>query len=587
MSTDRTIIPQSIGGDGREPGAETREFRSFCPPDVQPSTRIIALCGPNDWQDNASPENDGWFFSDFFLFHYLLQDTHTFRSSNQLWFTCVDPKTQVSKYKEYVHGSTSGDRRVVLDETFLERFLATLRSETQIAARENQPVLVLIFGHGDTDRFGVAIGGRGSPENAPRLTREKFNSAIRTDVNVSLVITSCYSGGWILKPMVGSPLWPAKKLNISGMTAVSYKEMSRAWASSQSCGRAGGSIYATAVFNALVNMSKPSSPDSSDATFDEDELTTSPTYINLCSSVYEAYKEHDPFYHIHGISFSAQDDKWDSEWRRRSGFPLVDYEKKWNELRQVSSTKQPNGGESSTLPPDPTAPLGFTGSIGRGYQNVVKAKAGTYMDSFPGPDNTGANAVHSRLKQLLSGKKCDEEVLVYLNDNLDYRLAAMQLASQYVSFLELQFPDGMAFDTEAWCNDLALKVVNDDCSTARSKIEKYEQVREYIMDKDLFGRPMVGQGFWYTKPTEYLAIALLESSSLSIDEIRDTIDRLIRLKDGAQRFLTAMPVAEAIMKNEKVIRHRDRFYETVGKLRARLRTLSPSKRTRRSLTSGG
>jgi hypothetical protein len=193
-----------------------------------------------------------------------------------------------------------------------------------------------------------------------------------------------------------------------------------------------------------------------------------------------------------------------------------------------SSTHQPSG-ESSTLIPDPTAALGFTGSIGRGYQNVVKGKARIYMDSFPGPDNTGANAVHSRLKQLLTGKKCHEEVLVYLNDNLDYRLAAMQLASRYVSFLELQFPDGLTFDTEAWCNDLALKAVNDDCSTdAQSKLEKYKQVRGYIMDTDLFGRPMVGQGFWYTKPTEYLAIALVESSSLSIDDICDTIDRLVR-----------------------------------------------------------
>lgn len=75
-------------------------------------------------------------------------------------------------------------------------------------------------------------------------------------------------------------------------------------------------------------------------------------------------------------------------------------------------------------------------------------------------------------------------MLVYLNDNLDYRLAAIQLASQYVSFLELQFPDGLAFDTEAWCNDLGLKAVNDDCSTAQSKIEKYNQVREYIIAAD-------------------------------------------------------------------------------------------------------
>lgn len=145
-----------------------------------------------------------------------------------------------------------------------------------------------------------------------------------------------------------------------------------------------------------------------------------------------------------------------------------------------SSTQQPSGG-SSTLTPDPTVALGFTGSIGRGYQDVVKAKARTYMDSFPGPDNTGANAVHSRLKQLLTGKKCHEEVLVYLNDNLDYRLAAMQLASRYVSFLELQFPDGLTFDTEAWCNDLALKAVNDDCSTdAQSKLEKYKQAQDWL-----------------------------------------------------------------------------------------------------------
>ncbi|KAL4778857.1 hypothetical protein BJX76DRAFT_121125 [Aspergillus varians] len=599
MSTGRTLIPKSIGGDGREPGAETREFLSFCPPDIQPKTRIIALCGANDWHDNASPQEDGWFFSDFYLFHHLLEDTDTLRSSNQLWLTCVDPKTLVSKYKEYAHGSRSGDRRVVLDETLLdgieasnnirvippkdllERFLATLSSETRIAAMENQPVLVFVFGHGEEGNFGVAIGGAGSAEKAPKLTRQKFNSAIRTGVDLTLLITSCFSGGWALKPMGKLPLSPAKKLNISGMTAVNDQETSRAWACSQSCGRAAGSIYATAVFNALINMSKMGSCGSSDAILGEDEeLTVSPTYINLCSSVYEAYKEHDPFYHIHGISFSAQDDKWHFEWRTRSGFPLLDYKKKWEELREVSSI-QPLG-ESC----DQTAALGFTGSIGRGYHNVVKAKARAYMDSFPGPDNVGTNGSHWKLKQLLQGKKYPEEVLVHLNDTLDYRLSAMTLASQYVSFLDLQFPGGLMFDTEDWRNDLALKVVKDgDSKGAKLKLERYKEVHGYIIDTKLFDRPMASQGFSYTKPWEYLAIALVESSSLSIDEIRDKIDGLVRLKDGAQSFLATMPLAEAIMKNDNVVRHRDRFFETARKFRTRLRSLSPSKRTRKSLPS--
>ncbi|KAI9371983.1 hypothetical protein BJX61DRAFT_543127 [Aspergillus egyptiacus] len=584
MLTSRTLVPKSIGGDGREPRAETREVLSFCPPDIQPNTRIIALCGANNWHDNASPQADGWFFSDFYLFHHLLEDTDTFRSSNQLWLTCVDPKTLVSKYNEYAHGSRSGDRRVVLDETLLnrieasknirvippeyllERFLETLRSETQTAARENQPVLVFVFGHGEEGNFWVAIGGEGSAENSPRLTREKFNSAIRTGVDLTLLITSCFSGGWVFKPMGDPLLSSAKKLNISGMTTVNDKEISKAWACSQSCGRTAGSIYATAILNALVSMSKMSSRDSSDVILDEDEeLTATPTYINLCSTVYEAYKEHDPFYSTHGISFSAQDDNWHLEWRTRSGFPLLDYKTKWEELREVPSIQ--SLGESC----EPTAALGFTGSIGPGYDNVVKAKARAYMESFPGPDNVGTNKDHWRLRQLLQGKKYPKEVLVHLNDALDYRLSAMTLASQYVSFLDIQFPDCLRFDTEAWCNDLALKVAkNGDTKGAKSKFEKYKELRGYIMDAKLFDKPMSSQGFSYTKPWEYLAIALVESSSLGIDEIRDKIDDLVKLKEGAQRLFTTMPLAEAIMENDNVLRHCDRFFETVRKFRTRL-----------------
>ncbi|KAJ5130780.1 uncharacterized protein N7515_006819 [Penicillium bovifimosum] len=324
-----------------------------------------------------------------------------------------------------------------------------------------------------------------------------------------------------------------------------------------------------------------SSHDSSDAILGEDEeLNSSPTYINLCSAVYEAYKEHDPFYDTHRISFSAQDDKWHFEGRTGSGFPLLDYKKKWEELREVKSI-QPLG-ESC----DPTAASGFTGSISRGYHNIVKAKARAYMDSFPGPDNVATNQAHWKLKRLLQGKKYPEEVLVYLNDTLDYRLSAMTLASQYVSFLDIQFPDGLTFDTEAWRNNLALNVAKDgDSKGAKSKLEKFHEVRGYIMDTKLFDRPMASQGFSYTKPWEYLAIALVESSSLSIDEIRDKIDGLVKLKDGAQRFLATMPLAEAIMKNDNVVRHRDRFFETARRFRIRLGSLSPSKRTRESLPS--
>lgn len=58
--------------------------------------------------------------------------------------------------------------------------------------------------------------------------------------------------------------------------------------------------------------------------------------------------------------------------------------------------------------------------------------------------------------------KYDEEVLVYRNDVPGYRLSVTVLASQYVSFLDIQFPDGLACDTETRCDCLALKVAKED-----------------------------------------------------------------------------------------------------------------------------
>jgi hypothetical protein len=68
----------------------------------------------------ASPKQDGWFFSDFYLFHHLFKDV----ASDQIWLTCISPEYAVNKYGEYVHGNSApnaiGSRRVVLDKDMLE-----------------------------------------------------------------------------------------------------------------------------------------------------------------------------------------------------------------------------------------------------------------------------------------------------------------------------------------------------------------------------------------------------------------------------------------------------------------------------------
>ena len=121
------------------------------------------------------------------------------------------------------------------------------------------------------------------------------------------------------------------------------------------------------------------------------------------------------------------------------------------------------------------------------------------MDSFPGPDNAGGNVIHGKLKKLFAGVKFSGEELIELNNNLDYRLSLLHHALEYVSFLDLQFPECMIFDTEDWKNDLALKIGNGNDSTAKSKLAKFKQVYGYIMDIELFPSPLCGQGFYYTK----------------------------------------------------------------------------------------
>ena len=79
MATATTIRPgqfPDFHAVGRRTGTEAdlagQEFLTHCPPDLPPRHRIVALLGTTDDQGEASPTKDGWFVSDFYLFHHLL-----------------------------------------------------------------------------------------------------------------------------------------------------------------------------------------------------------------------------------------------------------------------------------------------------------------------------------------------------------------------------------------------------------------------------------------------------------------------------------------------------------------------------------
>ncbi len=64
----------------------------------------------------ANPAMDGWFFSDFFLFHHLLQGL----GISQQWCSAEEPQQLIQKYGEYLHGNPHKPRKVVLNQNMVK-----------------------------------------------------------------------------------------------------------------------------------------------------------------------------------------------------------------------------------------------------------------------------------------------------------------------------------------------------------------------------------------------------------------------------------------------------------------------------------
>ena len=62
-------------------------FTSMTLPDISSKSHIIRLVGTYDDEDLASPQQDGWFLSDFYLNKCLSDGL----CQTQAWFTCLDP----------------------------------------------------------------------------------------------------------------------------------------------------------------------------------------------------------------------------------------------------------------------------------------------------------------------------------------------------------------------------------------------------------------------------------------------------------------------------------------------------------------
>ena len=527
------IKPITYGGFGKADGLpygglEDLSFSARCPPVVTPDTIIIAVCGPNDFEGNAAPDKDGWFFSDFYLFHHLMRST----SKQQYWLTCVRPHDLVKKYKEYAHGNPKSDqRRIVLDQSMmvelgdilvfqpndlLERFLSYLANMTKQTKNTLQPILVLMFGHGVEDVYSVLIGGRGAHETCPTVTRSKFKEALlryNPNPNVTLLTTSCYGGAWVETDF----------FNITGMAGVNRQEEVLSWSASASLQRCCGSRYATGVAQALIKMEIQELDLLTD---DGQEVLSSPTYAALVRKIHDTLTKEVDVREDNYISFSAKDDLWDSEWRMRSGFPLTDYKAKWESLQAVPNSDTTETTQVGSIRLSDTVSLNTPQAEYR-----LKRLANEYLLSYPGPDEAAKNHhVHNNSKRLLKGGQLSKYDLETLAGALRYRMnSIMARATEYKDRLGIAFKDCRNTDVSGYFTTIAKD---------GPKHERWNDIYHMAVPRRLFEIPLAHEGLPYDKGNKYLVMVLTESD-WSREKVEAALNELVKLK-GKQILLLSI-----------------------------------------------
>ena len=606
--------PATFGGaykDISRKGDLIQEFNVHTPPDIPFNTRILAVCGIH--QNDASPQKDGWFLSDFFAFWHIFNGT----TRNQQWIHCLDLESLVQKHTRYLHGNPYKKRKVVLDKEILTAALKSPHApvsikamgikvavikrirETCVAAEAaGENVLILVFGHGSTNGHGIFCGGKSSINekmDISRLLRVKDLKSIiskNPQVKVSLIATHCFSGGWTCLP----------DLNIISTTAAGPNNESRSWRASGSSGRFCGSMFTTAVIEKMTkyggnnSLSTLAAGDEGEEEYTEQQMESMSEFSR---SVYETLlRDVDRRGMEHEFSFNAQDDAWSMCWRERTGIPLAALHERWNQLEDWESDQTFHPGDPQNRDPHvsqkteeeyarrldearkgkgkenkaslPNAPAGeapggkrkisaLYGGEKEALVSVVSNVGSQYLASY-GPDGDSGNdgGLQNAVYRIQKGQERDTETMEWVLRVIEYRTNSMAMADQYLEKMNISAPRNQ-------------RCCEYDATGLEKKINqaKYRVLYKMLFDDYvLFPDPMEDQGQPFYKSRRYL-IAAFDASGLPKTAIARKFNELVSSVDAEMD-----DHKEIVKRDPEVVAKRRKLFHAFDVLR----DLSPAKR---------
>ena len=525
-------------------GLVGRAFQSTCPPDIDPRTRIVALCliGEADAQPSkglASPRYHGWMYSEFFLFYHLFQGL----GAAQAWMSIEDPRSLAERYEQYTHDPGSEDCRVVLDRDLAQeimrkgnyravdakvikaQFLENFRSECQLAQQNGQPVLLLLFGNGNHETFGILVGE--PPERGgvgERLhVRDIQSSLHELEITLTLMTTSCYSGGWTYSPGLHvSPILPANQPH------------ERLWETL--IGRFHASFWATMVAQTLVELEDevvvqvhpPQSP----------QNHLSKQFERLEVAVYRALRDELGGSQLSGhVTFTLEEDRWEAEWKPRSGIPLAEFERRWKTLRKTDpAVKNSLDTQAEGNKPSFSVRKGLDESnLGPAILNLCRE----YNASNPSPSNLACNtSVNGGVASIVKGSNPSLWAFNSLHYTLRFRSEVQALATLYKNILGVEWLDCEDCEAHEWMEKRAYPRAHIRNTWGEKEVRRKQIFQAsqgvimnggVVMHDGVFPDDIVSRGLLYQKPWHYLAIALAENMS-SVAEAEARLAWMTRCK---------------------------------------------------------
>ena len=609
--------PEMLGCVIKNPSLRGKKFVSFCPPDVSPDTRIVAVCGVSAREGKDSPVLDGWMLSDMFAFMQLFDG----ETKNQTWMLSADctPVKLMEKYAAkfppgYLHGDPNRVRKVVLDPGMItsgalpvvtpvaeqdmhDEFLETVKSECDAARKSGQPVLLIVLGHGDYDSYGITLGiSKQNLENVDTslLLIDELHRAMGDGVSATLMTNSCYSGGWAIH----------QRYNLSAITAAGPKKQSISWGDSTSYGRSCGSVWLVDVAQVLGSLTSPLLAKDLDpqamAKADQDRLFQ--TYVEFTRQIHlTLFTDCDKFAYEHSLRFSAQDDAWEMHWARRSGTPLVDFKARWDWLQDYHAPE----GKKTTIERHPSSiafdePEEGTSSRNQGFQHQGKAgswrkygsgaawlesmrsgratsqtalksdlaeRAKKYLQSKPGKDNAGSNtSVHPLVKRCAANDVMTSEERALCWNYLEYRDKKMQNAERLLEYAGVPFPSrrgkpclGKDFDADTF-----------SAYAERANGRKWSDIEDMVWASGLLGRQLDWlQGPSWSKPELFIAASLFGVKGINPQRIHEKLAVMANVKKNIIDIATMRS-----LRSREVRGTARSYYDSFG---VRIRSLSPFK----------